>query len=80
MLRVVAGAQFEVFVVSLETAEAEVAELRLGGNRFGHKLLLDGRAVLRIEPPADGQRGRSAHTICGAPSPAPPSCSKLAEL
>jgi hypothetical protein len=46
---------FEVFVTSLEPAEYEVAELWVGGARFGETLLRDGRVVLHIEPRADGR-------------------------
>lgn len=55
MIRGVAGEPFEVVLMSMEAAEAEVAELWLGGVQFGHTLLQDGGVVLRIEPRADGQ-------------------------
>jgi len=55
MIRSVADERFQVLVVSLEEAEAEVAELWLDGTRFGHTLLRDGRVVLRIEPRNDTQ-------------------------
>lgn len=55
MLPHVAGERLEVLVVSPEEAEAEVAELWLGGLPFGHTELREGRVVLRIEPRRDGQ-------------------------
>jgi hypothetical protein len=46
---------FEVLVLSMEEAEAQVAQLLLGGERFGHTELREGRVMLQIEPRADGQ-------------------------
>lgn len=54
MIRGVPDEPFEVLVPSTQAAEAEVAELWVGGEQFGHTLLQDGRVTLRIEPRADG--------------------------
>ena len=45
----------EVLVVSLEEAEAQIAEFWVGGVFFGHTLPGSGELVLRIEPRPDGQ-------------------------
>jgi hypothetical protein len=45
----------EVLVVSLEEAEAQIAEFWVGGVFFGHTLPGPGELVLRIEPRPDGQ-------------------------
>jgi uncharacterized protein YhdP len=42
-------------VLSLEGAEDQVAEFRVGGVQFGYTLLRDQRVVLHIDPRADGQ-------------------------
>ncbi len=60
----VAAERFQVLVVSLEEAEAEVAELWLDGTRFGHTLQRDGRVVLRIDPRDDAQASEvGAHDL-----------------
>ena len=50
-----AGESIDVVAVSLEEAEAQIAELWIGGEMFAHTLPDSGRLVLRIEPRGDGQ-------------------------
>ena len=45
----------EVVTVSLEEAEAQIAEFWVGGELFAHTLADVGRLTLRVEPRGDGQ-------------------------
>jgi hypothetical protein len=50
----------DVLVVSVEEAEAQIAEFWIGGMLFGHTVLRAGELVLYIEPRRDGQAWQAA--------------------